>query len=108
MFSKKETKNKKVTDTKKVKKAKASKDTKNKNLVIVDHTENNINKIIDEKPKPQPLPQRKLSQDQALKPEKSLKEFNLPKINDFLSSGKLNKRDIIQTKEEIGAMFSNR
>ncbi len=104
IFSKKEakikTKKSAKTKPKKVKKEKAPKE-KKKKLVIIDHTENNPTKGNDEKPKPQPLPQRKFSQDQTLKPEKSLREFDIPKIENFLSSGKSSKRDISQTKEEI-------
>jgi len=75
---------------------------KTKDLNIVDHASpKDVEDKRKETLKPQPIPQRKISQDPNLKPESSLKKYDIPKVGNFLSSNKLSKRDINQSKGEI-------
>ncbi|MFO7895724.1 MAG: DNA translocase FtsK [Candidatus Cloacimonadales bacterium] len=86
----------------KPKKQAAEKKHKPKSLNIIDHAEPKEEEEKKQLPvAPQPVRPRKLSQNSAEKPESSLLDFDLPKIENFLTSEKLSKRDISQTKEEI-------
>ena len=89
----------KKKEPKKIKIAKETQPKKNKTPNIINHAEQK-----DEEQKQvekQPIPKIKLSQDPTKKPDSPLREYDMPKIDNFLTSDEQSRKDMGDMKEEI-------